>query len=214
MSDKPVRSVFIPMRPTSAPLPSKPAGAPEAALGEPTITQPPKAAREPVKSVQADVVLQLGLCNEPLRKGLGVTFPSFDTSGRRLIVVNLNRANPLVSRALGKLDSSMIKFMAGLLVAEFALMRKGAEAVAIRTTLHSAVGVPVERSRFLSFSYLAAALVDSSLLVQIGRLAIYGPLNESVTGPFEICVLQNLSLLEPSLLWRPTQPPKEGASNG
>ena len=101
----------------------------------------------------------------------------------------------------------MVKFLVALLIAEFVLLRKGREIDAVRTALFTLAGLQVEGSRFLAFSYLATLLVDSSLLARVSQLAIFGPLHEEVTGPFEICILPGLPLLEPSILWRR----KEGA---
>jgi hypothetical protein len=208
-----VRSAFPKMRP-SVPVPSATeataaSGLPGAAGGDNTLAEPSKPAREPARAIQADVVLQLGLFTDPQRKGIGVVFPAFDEGGRCSIIINLNRHSALVSKPLQKLDVCLVKFLVALLIAEFALMRKGSEAAAVRTAFHTFVGVSLERNRFLSFSYLAGLLADSDLLAPLSKLSIFGPLNESATGPFEIGVLRDLELLEPSLLWRRKEDPSD-----
>jgi hypothetical protein len=120
----------------------------------------------------------------------------------RQIVVTLNKRDPLLGKALERLDTSFAKFSVALLLAEWVHFWAGThEGRLVGVALRKAAEVPPGVR--LWWSGLASTLSKTSLLTGLAKLPIYGPTGQLISES-ELFTLEVTLRKESQILgWRP-----------
>jgi hypothetical protein len=173
MPDK-TKSLFAPLRPSAAPL-----QAPQPAPAQ----QVPGASQAPAYQ-RYDIAVILTIAEAiPSEPGVGIVRSKLSAEGARQIHLTLSRANLLTTKALARVDTTSVKFFAGLLLAEYAqFWLKLDDGRRLVRALKAAAGIPPGDR--LWWNSLAAALAKSPLLMALDKLPIFGPNGQS--GPFQL----------------------------
>jgi hypothetical protein len=164
MNQKPTSLIKPITRPTIKPIVAPPVKiVPEAAVAPPPIKP------IPVDRVATTVAVHLEIASEPDRDGLGAAW-ALDTreSGGRAIGVSLYSELLLVSRALSKGDTLLLRFLASFVVSEFLIASRVSHLKEIQDILdglETALGGPWKfRS---NFSHLSTVLARNDMTAKI-----------------------------------------------